>query len=134
MSKVPKVAVVDDDPSVRRALVRLIRSAGFQAEGYGSAEQFLARTSGRPACLVLDVRLPGMSGIDLQRRLCEERTGPPVVFISADGTPESRDKALMAGAVDFLHKPFDEGALLTAIGRALNGAPRSGDGNRPTAR
>ncbi len=115
-----RVFVVDDDPSVRRALKRLIRAAGFSVEVFATAAEFLAleRTPGRQ-CLVLDIRLDGMSGIELQRRLLESSRTLPIVFITGHGSGEVREAAIRAGAVDFLAKPFDEGALLDAIRRAL---------------
>ncbi len=115
-----RVFVVDDDPSVRRALSRLIRSAGFAVEVFSNAADFLAleRAPG-PECLILDVRLEGMSGIDLQKHLIETRQTLPIVFITGHGAGEVREAAMRAGAVDFLAKPFDEGVLLGAIRRAL---------------
>lgn len=114
----PKVAVIEDDASVRKALLRLLRSAGFTAEGFSSAEHFL-RLRRRAHCLVLDVRLPGMSGIDLHRTLACGGDPPPVVFISGDTTRESVEVALPGQGVEFLDKPFDETLLLAAIHRAL---------------
>ena len=123
----PKVAVIEDDPSVRKALLRLLRSAGFTAEGFSSAEHFL-RLRRRHHCLVLDVRLPGMSGIELHRALACGRNSPPVIFISGHTTRESVEIALPGQGVEFLDKPFDETLLLAAIRRALQRA-----GNATTA-
>jgi len=113
------IAVVDDDASLREALRGLLRSAGFHAEVFASAEEFLR--SGRvrgTACLILDVRMPGMSGVELQERLMASDLAVPIVFISAHGDEEVRALALERGAVDFLQKPFSDDALLTAIARA----------------
>lgn len=128
----PKVAVIEDDSSVRKALLRLLRSAGFTAEGFSSAEHFL-RLRKRPQCLVLDVRLPGMSGIDLHRALAGGGARLPVVFISGDATRESVERELPGQAVEFLPKPFDETLLLAAIHRALLEAGNPGAGpSRPS--
>jgi len=113
------IAVVDDDASLREALRGLLRSAGFHAEVFASAEEFLR--SGRvrgTACLILDVRMPGMSGVELQERLMASDLAVPIVFISAHGDEEVRALALERGAVDFLQKPFSDDALLIAIARA----------------
>ena len=122
----PRVSVVDDDESVREALTGLLRSAGFGAEGYASAEGFLR--SGRlddTECLILDVRMPGMGGIELQRHLSAAGHKIPVIFITAHGDEQTRAQAFGANVVDFLAKPFSDEALLAAIDRALGpgGAP-----------
>src|SRR4051794_19520929 len=99
------IAVVDDDESVRKAIKRLIKSVGLRVEDFASAEEYLE--SGRsfdPVCLVLDVRLPGMSGLELQRRLVASNRRIPIIFVSAHS--DGREHALNAGAIDFLHKPF----------------------------
>jgi FixJ family two-component response regulator len=119
-----RLAVIDDDASVREALKGLLRAAGFSVEVYPSAEEFL--TSGDledTACLILDVRMPGMSGFDLQERLKASRVAMPLIFITADGDGAVRARALADGAVDFLHKPFKELALLSAIEKALGELP-----------
>ncbi len=113
------IAVVDDDALLREALRGLLRSAGFHAEVFASAEEFLR--SGRvrgTACLILDVRMPGMSGVELQERLMASNLAVPIVFISAHGDEEVRALALERGAVDFLQKPFSDEALLSAIVKA----------------
>jgi len=113
------IAVVDDDASLREALKGLLRSAGFRAEVFSSAEEFLR--SGRlrgTACLILDVRMPGMSGVELQERLMRTDPAVPIVFISAHGDEEVRALALERGAVEFLQKPFSDEALLSAIAKA----------------
>jgi FixJ family two-component response regulator len=118
----PTISVIDDDESVRRALRRLIRSAGFDVETFRSAEDFLASGEGyAPACLILDVRMPGMSGLELQRRLATSGRHIPIVFITAHEDEPARRATLDAGAVGFLQKPFDDLALLEAVAKALKG-------------
>jgi FixJ family two-component response regulator len=120
MEAKPTVFVVDDDPSVRRALNRLIESVGLAARSYASAPEFLNEaTSDVAGCLVLDLRMPGMSGLDLQRTLVERQIGLPIIFMSAHGDVPSSVRAMKAGAVDFLEKPFSEQALLDAVHAAL---------------
>jgi len=117
---VPLVSIVDDDISVRRSTKRLLRSAGFRAEAYASADEFL--TSGRTeetACLILDLRMPGMNGLQLQRRLAEGSNAVPIIFLSAHSSANDEREALQAGAVQFLQKPVDTEALLLAIRHAL---------------
>ena len=117
----PHIAVVDDDESVRQGLANLICSVGHEAELYASAEEFLGSPeAGEAACLVLDLRMPGMSGLELQRRLAAHSGGPPVIIITAHGDDEARAEALAAGAVAFLNKPFKEETLLGAISSALS--------------
>jgi FixJ family two-component response regulator len=114
------VSVIDDDESVRRALGRLIRSFGWNVETFASAEEFLAPGEHRaPACLVLDLRMPGMSGLELQERLAAAGRHIPVVFITGHPDESARRAALAAGAVEFLRKPFDDRVLLDAVARAL---------------
>jgi FixJ family two-component response regulator len=118
------IGVVDDDASVRESLKGLLRAAGFSVKVFSSAEEFLA--SGvleDTACLILDVRMPGMSGFDLQERLKASQLAMPVIFITADGDRNVRTRALADGAVDFLQKPFKEQALLSAIEKALGELP-----------
>jgi FixJ family two-component response regulator len=116
----PFVAIVDDDELFRRSLERLVRSAGFTVEGFGSAEEFLERGDlDRTACAILDLKLPGMSGLDLQQRLITAPTPIPVVFASAHDEAMMQANALRAGAVAFLRKPFDNGTLLDALSRAI---------------
>jgi FixJ family two-component response regulator len=117
----PRIAVVDDDESVRQGLANLISSVGYEAELYASAEEFLARPKAdEAACLVLDLRMPGMSGLELQRRLAAHSGAPPVIIITAHGDDEARAETLAAGAVAFLNKPFKEETLLGAISSALS--------------
>jgi FixJ family two-component response regulator len=113
------VSVVEDDPSVCRALARLLRTAGLAARTFASAEEFLADDGVEAACLILDVRLPGRSGLSLFEELTRQGRAVPVVFITGHDAPGPREEALSAGAVAFLLKPFSEEALLEAIRRAL---------------
>ena len=120
MNGKPRIAVVDDDESVRQGLANLISSVGYEAELYASAEEFLAcPEASEAACLALDLRMPGMGGLELQRRLATRGGGPPVIIITAHGDDEARAEALAAGAVAFLKKPFKEETLLEAISSAL---------------
>jgi len=115
-----KVVIIDDDESVRKALRRLLRSAGASPETFATAEEFLdAAAQPAPACLILDVHLPGLSGLELQKRLTAEGRCVPVVFITAYGDGRMRDLALRAGAIAFLQKPFEERLLLDAVVRAM---------------
>jgi FixJ family two-component response regulator len=117
----PVVFVVDDDSSVRGALGSLIRSVGLQAEVFASAAEFLAaRLPDAPCCLVLDVRLPGLSGLDFQAELARTRINIPIIFITGHGDIPMTVKAMKAGAVEFLTKPFRDQELLDAIQVALD--------------
>lgn len=114
------VYVVDDDDSVRRALSRLIRVAGLEVEAFPSAQAFLEQSLvDRPACLVLDLRLPGSSGLDIQTQLAGRGSNLPIIFITAYGDVSSTVRAMKRGAVDFLEKPFQSSELLACIQRAL---------------
>ena len=114
------IAVIDDDESVRRALRRLLRSTGLAVEMFATAEAFLEVVGQPPPdCLVLDVRLPGLSGLELQERLASAARHIPIVFITAYENEQARRQALATGAVDFLTKPFDEEVLLDALAVAL---------------
>ena len=116
----PTIAVIDDDESVRRALQRLLRSTGLTVATFATAEAFLEDgTQPPPACLVLDVRLPGLTGLDLQERLAAAGRRIPIVFITAHKDDQARRQALAAGAIDFIAKPFDEEVLLDALAVAL---------------
>ena len=115
------VFVVDDDPSVCRSIVRLIQSAGYKVLAFTSAGDFLKHPSPEePACLVLDVRMPGLSGIELQRQLIESGIHLPIIFITAHGDIPMTVRAMKAGAVEFLTKPFRSRGLLDAIGAAID--------------
>jgi FixJ family two-component response regulator len=114
------VVAVDDDFRVRESIESLVESAGYSPQLFSSAEEFL--DSGKlaiAACVITDVRMPGMDGLELQRRIRLERPALPVIFISAHNVPDTRQIALKEGAVDFLYKPFDAGALLDKIHTAL---------------
>jgi RNA polymerase sigma factor (sigma-70 family) len=114
------VFVVDDDPSVRSAIKRLIGSVGLQVELFGSGQEFLAsKLPNVPGCLVLDIRLPGISGLGLQRRLAEANVQIPIIFITAHSDVPMTVRAMKAGAVEFLTKPFGDQDLLDAIHLAL---------------
>lgn len=114
------VFVVEDDPSYRRAIERLIRSVGHSVVAFGSAPEFLHSTRpDDPACLVLDVRLPGLSGLDLQRELADRHIHIPIIFITGHGDIPMTVQAMRAGAVEFLTKPFRDQELLDAIRLAL---------------
>lgn len=114
------VAIVDDDYSVRNALQGLLKAVGLPAQAFESAEEFM--NSGQPsqtACLITDIRMPGMSGLDLQAKLNAESYRIPIIFITAHGDAKMRMQALRAGAVEFLAKPFDDEALLESVRVAL---------------
>jgi FixJ family two-component response regulator len=116
------VFVIDDDESVRKALLRMLRTAGWSACAFATAEEFLQ--SGGPcpsACLVLDVRMPGMSGLELKRLLDERSLRVPVIFITGCQDEHLREQAVRAGAAGFLTKPFDDQSLLDAVSGALAG-------------
>jgi FixJ family two-component response regulator len=120
MANLPLISVVDDDDSVRESLQGLIRSVGFAVAVFASAEEFLSSDDlHNTDCLILDVRMPGMNGLDLQRQLRTTHHQIPVVFITAHGDEEARQRALSGGAVGYLLKPFSEEALLIAIAAAL---------------
>ena len=116
----PVVFVVDDDVSVRESLELLIQFAGWQPETFASAEEFLAhpRTT-TPSCLVLDVSLPDLNGLELQKLIASERADMPIIFITGHGDVPTSVQAMKAGAVEFLTKPFDDEALLSAIRHAI---------------
>jgi FixJ family two-component response regulator len=124
------IAIVDDDPSVRRGLERLIRSVGWKAETFASAQEFLARPlTEAPGCLVLDLQLPGLSGLDLQQRMAEAGLETPIVFLTGHGDIPASVKAMKAGAVEFLTKPVDEKDLLKAIQEAIERDRRTRERN-----
>jgi len=121
MSTLTIISIVDDDNSVRESLQGLIRSVGFAVEVFASAEEFLNSDHLRNTrCLILDVRMPGMNGLELQRQLVASHREIPVIFITGHGNEKARTQALKNGAVDYLLKPFGEEALLSAIYTALN--------------
>ena len=127
-AKTKLIAVVDDDELVRVALQRLLKASGFAEASFGSAEDFLK--SGRLpeiACLIADIRMPGMSGLDLQAQLKSEGHAIPIVFITAHGDEKMRLQAMRAGAVGFLAKPFDVGILLDRVRAALEAVNGNND-------
>src|SRR3954447_5673824 len=116
----PIVFVVDDDISVRESLEALIRCAGWQPETFASAEEFLCRPRVlAPSCMVLDVTLPDLNGLDLQNRIAADRADMPIIFISGHGDVPTTVRAMKAGAVEFLTKPFGDEVLLEAIRNAI---------------
>jgi FixJ family two-component response regulator len=116
----PIVYVVDDDVSVRESLEALIRCAGWEPETFASAQEFLARPRVlAPSCLVLDVTLPGLNGLDLQKRVAVDRMDMPIIFITGYGDVPMTVQAMKAGAVEFLRKPFGDDVLLSAIRHAI---------------
>ena len=115
-SQAPLIAIVDDDPWVRKSLERLIKAGGYRTETFASAEDFVkAGDHHETACLILDLRLPGMSGLELQHLLLTGHYRFPIVFVSAHDEPEARYEAMQAGAVAFFGKPFHDEALLDAV-------------------
>ena len=136
----PLISIVDDDLSVRRALRRLVRSAGYTVETFASAREFLdSLPSGRTACLVLDIHLEGMSGFELQERMAADTAHIPVIFITAQDDAATRERARQTTASAYLRKPFDEQVLLAAIGRAIgvdgvDGHQRDGHRTPPTCK
>jgi FixJ family two-component response regulator len=120
MSGTPVVAVVDDDQSMRHSLNIFLRSLGYLADAFASAEEFLE--SGRvcnTSCLISDVRMPGMNGLELQKRLAAQGCKIPVIFMTAFADNKVREDALKAGAIGFLHKPFREDKLIACLDQAL---------------
>jgi FixJ family two-component response regulator len=120
LSQVPVISIIDDDLSVRMAIQRLVRSLGYSAQTFSSASEFLRSSSAHgTSCLITDVQLPGMSGVELQDHLaCEGRT-LPIIFITAFPDDKIRSRAMQAGAICFLTKPFDGGTLVQCIETAL---------------
>ena len=120
MSGVPLISIVDDDDALRNSLDDLIRSIGFRTQGFPSAEAFLSSNQAcDTACLILDVRMPGMNGLELQRQMVAANWRIPIIFITSHADDDARARALEAGAVAFLYKPFREEELLNAIDAAL---------------
>lgn len=126
MNARPMVHVVDDEAAIRDSLVMLLESAGHPARAYADARQFLAEVvPDQPGCVVADVRMPGMSGLELQRRLHEDRVDLPVIIITGHGDVAMAVGALKEGASDFIEKPFDEDVLLSAVDSALDKGARA---------
>ena len=124
----PLVAIVDDDASVRQSTRRLIRSFGYRAEAYGSGDEFLSSAgAAEAACLVLDVRMPGVDGLDVQRRLAERDARIPIVFLTGRASDAEERRAWDAGAVAFLRKPVGRATLLQALQKVLQTSRVQGD-------
>ena len=120
MPSVPLIAIVDDDDALRNSLDNLLRPVGFRVQGFSSAEAFLqAQHAPETACLILDVRLPGINGLELQRQLVAANWRIPIIFVTAYADDDARERALAAGAVAFLYKPCREEDLLCAIDATL---------------
>ncbi len=120
MSGAPIIAVVDDDETMRQSMRLFLRSLGYSAEAFPSAEQFLQSSRLRnTSCLISDIRMPGMNGLELQQRLTSLGCDIPVIFMTAFADNKVRDDALAAGAIGFLHKPFREDKLIACLDRAL---------------
>ena len=118
---VPTVFVVDDDPSVRASIQGLLKSVSLRSESFGTAEEFLrAKPVDGPSCLVLDISLPGINGLDFQRQLADADIQIPIIFVTGHGNIPMTVKAMKSGAVEFLTKPFDDQDLLNAIHQALD--------------
>ena len=120
VAEVPVISIIDDDPSVRTATARLLRSMGFSVYAFASAQEFLSSPQLRQtSCVIADVQMPGMSGVELQEYLTAHDHGMPVIFITAFPHERVRERAMKGGAVCFLSKPFDEPQLLECVERAL---------------
>lgn len=120
MARAPLISIVDDDDSLRNSLGNLLRSVGLRVQEFASADAFLASQDVREtACLILDVRMPGMNGLELQRHVVAADWRLPIVFVTSHADDDARARALGAGAVGFLYKPFREQELLDAIDTAL---------------
>jgi len=119
----PMVFIVDDDESVRRALTRLMKSAGLEARAFSSAADFLSQgCQDAQSCLILDMRMPGMDGLELQEKLRESACRIPIVFITAHEDAVAREQAMRGGALAFLQKPFEDQVLIDAVNLALRGS------------
>ena len=124
-AQAPLVAIVDDDASVRQSTDRLIRSFGYRTQVFGSGEEFLSSTAAeQAACLLLDVRMPGMDGLDVQRSLAEHGARTPIVFLSGLASDEEERRAQSAGAVEFLSKPVRQDSLRQAIENVIRATAR----------
>ena len=119
---VSRVCVVDDDPGVREAVENLLRSEGYEVETFASAQRFMARARMEPpACLILDVNLPGLSGLDLQQELVDAGIPIPIIFLTGHGSIPMSVRAMKAGAMEFLTKPFNADELMSAIQEGISG-------------
>ena len=122
MATRPVISIIDDDPSVREATRSLIRSLGYQAQAFSSAEEYLSSDHVEgSSCLITDLHMPGMSGADLQDRLIAEGRQIPMIFMTAYYEERVRDQVMDAGAFGFLRKPFDDESLIACLDKALNG-------------
>jgi FixJ family two-component response regulator len=128
LPKTGSIAIVDDDEPLREALGSVLKAAGFSIHTFASAEEFLDADQRNTRCLILDVRLPGMSGIELQRRLLDGNSELPIIFVTAHGDAPLRDSLMKAGAAGFLNKPVRSDALLKEIRAALE---KTGTGRQP---
>jgi FixJ family two-component response regulator len=116
------ISVVDDDPSIRRALRRLLHSIGFECQTYGSAQEFFeCKYEQKTECLILDIHLGGMTGFELQQKMLAEGFNPPVIYITAHDDEKTREQAERAGAIAYLRKPFTDQSLIDAIDTAIHG-------------
>jgi FixJ family two-component response regulator len=129
--EVPLVAIVDDDASVRQSTQRLIRSLGYRAEAFASGEEFLASAAVvQASCLLLDMRMPGMDGLEVQRRLAARPARIPIVFLTGLASDEEEHRARSAGAIEFLRKPVGKDILVRVLHRVLQAPPPAqGDGD-----
>ncbi len=120
MNKQPTIFIVDDDEQVRNALTLLMESVGLQVEKFSTAQDYLDTfDSSKAGCLILDVRMPGMSGLDLQARMTAEKIHPPIIIITGHGDVPMAVKAVSAGAIDFIEKPFNNQSMLDSVHRAI---------------
>jgi FixJ family two-component response regulator len=121
VAEAPVISVIDDDPSVRTATARLLRSMGFSVYAFASAQEFLSSPQlNETSCVIADVQMPGMNGVELQEYLTAQDHGVPIIFITAFPHEPVRERAMRGGAVCFLSKPFDEPQLLECVERALS--------------
>lgn len=125
MTNKATVFVVDDDPTVRESLSLLLRSAGYTVQAYPSALEFMHAYEDTPGCLLLDIHMPGLSGLDLQDWLITKRSAIPIIIITGQSDEATHTDALLAGAVAYLHKPFDTETLLHQVKRAIGDAPKA---------
>jgi FixJ family two-component response regulator len=127
LSKPPMISIVDDDESVRESTKALVRSLGYEARAFPSAEDFLASDINETSCLILDVQMKGLSGIELQDHLIAQGRQTPIIFVTSYPDEWVRDRALSAGAVGFLGKPFSDSKLTSYLDLALSSPPRKSD-------
>ncbi len=132
MSEEPRVFIVDDDEQVRSALTLLMESVGLKSESFASAQEYLDQfNASKSGCLILDVRMPGLSGLDLQARLSAEKIHPPIIIITGHGDVPMAVRAVTAGAVDFIEKPFNNQSMLDNVHRAIEqDAKQRGESSR----